>query len=242
MIFYGRRVDATVPGIARVHGLDRVPLAREPLTVPFLPDGESSLVVHDTHGRLDVIIAGPRTHAKYRTYVPASFYTQLVLSPAAARRIVGAPISELTDRAVAIEDVWGKRGRDLRERLAACAGNVAKTIAVLTAEVSAESTAGVAHAVRALDAGTSVADVATTLGIGERAVRRLFLEHIGVAPKLFARIARIRRAARAVGKQSLADLAASHGFYDQPHLNAEFRALLGMSPGAFIRAQFALAH
>jgi AraC-like DNA-binding protein len=38
------------------------------------------------------------------------------------------------------------------------------------------------------------------------------------------------------GASSLADIAADAGYYDQPHMNAEFRELSGFSPREFLAA------
>jgi len=38
------------------------------------------------------------------------------------------------------------------------------------------------------------------------------------------------------GKESLAEVALAAGYYDQPHLNAEFRELSGFSPRDFLAA------
>jgi AraC-like DNA-binding protein len=73
--------------------------------------------------------------------------------------------------------------------------------------------------------------VATELGIGERQLERLFVEKVGHGPKLFARIVRMHRviglASRA--RQRQAELAASAGFSDEPHLLRELKALTGVT-------------
>jgi methylphosphotriester-DNA--protein-cysteine methyltransferase len=70
--------------------------------------------------------------------------------------------------------------------------------------------------------------------VSERHLRNVFREEIGISPKRYARIARIRRVAAKAGTESWARLAADHGFYDQAHLVAEFRELLGVTPRAFL--------
>jgi AraC-like DNA-binding protein len=62
-----------------------------------------------------------------------------------------------------------------------------------------------------------------------------FRDQIGVAPKLYARIVRFTRAAELLqaGRSSLIDVALAAGYYDQPHMNADFRDLSGMTPREF---------
>ncbi len=81
----------------------------------------------------------------------------------------------------------------------------------------------------------SVARLAAALGVGERRLRRSCDDALGYGPKMFQRIARLRRfvaAAAAPGRGSLAALALAAGYADQPHLTRECRALTGVTPAA----------
>jgi AraC-like DNA-binding protein len=78
------------------------------------------------------------------------------------------------------------------------------------------------------------------LGCSRRHLAGRFAHDIGLPPKAVARVLRFRRVvallhgegARAPGR--LGELAAAAGFYDQPHLNREFRALAGVTPGEYV--------
>src|SRR5437588_11929303 len=67
----------------------------------------------------------------------------------------------------------------------------------------------------------------------------LVLRVIGAPPKRYARILRFRRVLSLLqsGAAPLADLALDAGYYDQPHMNAEFRELSGFSPREFLAAR-----
>ncbi|AKT42480.1 uncharacterized protein CMC5_067060 [Chondromyces crocatus] len=57
-----------------------------------------------------------------------------------------------------------------------------------------------------------------------------------MSPKAFIRSVRLQRAVRALrAGELLTKVAADAGYYDQSHMNADFRELLGMTPGAFMR-------
>ena len=94
-----------------------------------------------------------------------------------------------------------------------------------------------------------VRDLIATTGYSERQVLNLFRKHVGITPKQFARVQRFRRLLGALGgaedpwlgagplpPQDWAGLAAAHGYADQSHLNHEFRALAGTTPGAYAAA------
>lgn len=74
------------------------------------------------------------------------------------------------------------------------------------------------------------------MGISERSLERRFREHIGVSPKLFARIGRFQAALdRLRGGQydKLSDIAFEHGYADQSHFIRTFREFTGYSPQQF---------
>jgi len=66
--------------------------------------------------------------------------------------------------------------------------------------------------------------------IGSRQLRRQFNRHIGLAPKVFARIVRFQTALRVVRASAVPNwgaAVAAAGYFDQPHLLREFRRLHG---------------
>ena len=95
----------------------------------------------------------------------------------------------------------------------------------------------VAEAVRRLPSERAQ-DIAVGLGVSERHLRRLFHQTLGMSPKRYERIARFRRAidaARADAGTTWTSIAAAVGYYDQAHLIADFHAIAGATPGAFLR-------
>jgi AraC-like DNA-binding protein len=60
---------------------------------------------------------------------------------------------------------------------------------------------------------------------------------VGVSPKMFARVARVRRAiakARVAAHVDWAALAVEAGYYDQSHLAGEIRELTGRAPSEWL--------
>lgn len=80
---------------------------------------------------------------------------------------------------------------------------------------------------------TAVSRLAARTGLSSRQLRRKFAEHVGLSPKEFARLRRIRQACVLMLEQKGAELAAvslAGGYSDQPHLTREFRGIFGSSP------------
>jgi len=87
--------------------------------------------------------------------------------------------------------------------------------------------------------GAPVSRHAAAVGLSERQLRRRFLVAVGLSPKVYARVARLHRAmalARSSSVPDWAEIAVRSGFYDQPHMLAEFRRAVGSSCGRFFQA------
>lgn len=81
--------------------------------------------------------------------------------------------------------------------------------------------------------------LADAVHLGQRQLERLYQEQVGLSPKKIAQLRRVRQA-RAVLKQNshtLADVAYRCGFYDQAHFIREFKAVIGLTPGAYLARQ-----
>jgi AraC-like DNA-binding protein len=150
----------------------------------------------------------------------------------------------LTDQIVPLHDLWGRAGVDLRHELLTSSGlpavldRLAHAFAVRTRQTFEPASARLARqAVRLLEGdAVRVESVAERLGVTARHLRRAFTESVGIGPKEFARTVRLQRAVRTAGTASdWARVAAGAGYYDQAHLIADFRELVGLTPSAFVR-------
>ena len=209
-----------------------------------LPDGRTSLLFRAFEGGRtgDVWVAGPKMRAKFKTATGITRIVSLQFKPGWSVALLGVPASELTDRIVPLDEVWGRVGHELCGDLLAARSpademaGIARALA-LRAGRSFETTSGqlARRAVRLLEGGeTRVESVADRLGVTARHLRRAFTENVGIGPKDFARTVRLQRAVRMGATSSdWARIAAEAGYYDQAHLIAEFRQLVGLTPGAF---------
>ena len=84
----------------------------------------------------------------------------------------------------------------------------------------------------------SIAQLRDHVGWSKTRLTTKFVEQVGVSPKQYARVMRFSHALRRLhgGRASLVDVAIEAGYYDQPHLNAEFRQLSGFTPTEFLHA------
>lgn len=221
-----------------VHDGNRIALPRAEIHVVarFGPSAQGGLDVHAMGGRQSV-------HRKLVRGGHKAVMVRLRLgTPLTA---LGASAPELADRIVALEDLWGEAAKQrLCDELAAATDTaaasvvLARTIAerlTTTRRVDPRTATALAAADRLVHA--NVNQVALDLGVSERHLRRLFHDVLGLGPKAFARLARFQRAlvaARTDTRASWAGVAVAAGYYDQAHLIAEFRAIAGVTPRAFL--------
>lgn len=195
--------------------------------------------------RSDLNVMGPRTRASYHVGKDIPLCVRVRLVPGRARALLGAPVSALVDRVAPLSELWGESGRRLADELVGRRPQqvldlletaLRKRLAVTPA--GDLSTAELLRAVIAeLSAGPkrpTVASIAQRHGVSERHLRNVFTGGVGVSLREFTRIQRVRTVLGRTGEHRLAQLAHGAGYYDQSHMTAEFRDLMGVPPGAFI--------
>jgi AraC-like DNA-binding protein len=218
-----------------------------------VPDPATVLVWRITaDGRCAVLVMGPRTHASYFDAKDVPLCLRLRIGPGAAPALLGVAAGEIVDRVVPLDELWGRPAHRLAEELAERADRptlaVEHLVAALRARVGATRVpAGSDDLVRAAAAGLSagsgrpparVGEVARRVGVGERQLRTAFTTAVGVSPKRFARLSRVRSVVAGASRESWARLANDAGYYDQSHMTAEFREVMHVTPGAFVRRAF----
>ncbi len=86
----------------------------------------------------------------------------------------------------------------------------------------------------------SVLGLSGATGLSERQIHRRCMAAFGYGPAVLARILRLRRALQLArsheGPLRLAELAATAGYFDQPHLAHEVRAIMGTTPTRLLRS------
>jgi AraC-like DNA-binding protein len=166
------------------------------------------------------------------------------LVPLGAYRILGMPVSELQGQCVALEDLFGGEGRRLVERLREAAGwdarfDLLERFLLARAAVGPVPTPAVQWAIgrlRETGGRARIDALASELGCSRRYLTARFTAEVGLAPKTIARQIRFSRVCARVREEpaAWARLAAEAGYYDQAHLNRDFRELAGTTPTDFV--------
>jgi AraC-like DNA-binding protein len=197
--------------------------------VPYRIDGES----------FQTFVGGLTDRPTDTEFAGAAAGVQVDLTPLGARRAIGIPMEELTNRVVALEDVLGRGAGELVGRLhdaATWRERFALLDAALLRRVAAgpEPAPEVAWSYARLTAAggrLAVGALASEVGWSRRHLAARWRRDVGMGPKAVARVVRFERATRLLREgRALADVAYDCGYTDQPHLNREFRALAGGTP------------
>jgi AraC-like DNA-binding protein len=220
------------------------------VTHRVLPDGCADLIV-GVPDHPEPVIVGTMLRA---LVVPLGGPVDMFgvrFRPGGALPFVGTRLDELTDRRVALHELWGPGAEAFGESLAPA---LMETRAALAERMLAHRlhsrprrreadevlTARAVAFYRRARGGVGVREVSAALGIGERRLERLFERYVGVGPRTLGRVLRFRRALREIERARVARtppswpaIAFAAGYADQPHLIREFKALAGLTPARY---------
>jgi AraC-like DNA-binding protein len=240
--YVGYRLEGFAPGchqglpsrhVTLIVSLDR------PVELAVMPDPRQS------PGSFWTLVGGLHSAPATIRHDGRQHGVHLELSPLGTRALLGLPAGELASTVVHLQDLLGPRGQELPERLAGLADWPAR-FAVLDqflagmAADRAGPPAPVAWAWRRLVAtggGVEVAALAREAGWSRRHLGEAFRRELGISPKVAARVLRFERSCRLLRRRQrprLAEVALASGYYDQAHLNREWRELAGRSPAAWL--------
>ncbi|WP_083683398.1 helix-turn-helix domain-containing protein [Actinoalloteichus fjordicus] len=215
------------------------------------PDPATALVWRITaEGDSDLLVLGPRTHAAYRAGKELPLCVQLRIRPGHAQTLLGVAVDEIADRTVPLRTLWGRQAALLAEELTELGvdppGVLHRLETTLLGRLTSRAGPGLDRAGLLREATARLAgglrrtperlgDAARDLGLSERQLRTVFTRAVGLSPRRFARVTRVRTvlAATGAGVGSWSRLAADAGYYDQSHLTAEFREVMQVTPGRF---------
>ncbi|MFE5482778.1 helix-turn-helix transcriptional regulator [Streptomyces sp. NPDC056527] len=166
---------------------------------------------------------------------------EVCLSPRAAYALLGVSPRELDGSVTALENLWGRHERRLREQLTDATTwqeRLALTNEFLTKRAEGAPTmspevAAAWDTIVARRGRIRVGDLAASSGWSRKRLWSRFSAQIGLTPKRAAMLVRFDHAARALrAGESAGDVALACGYADQPHLHRDVLALAGCTPGA----------
>lgn len=170
--------------------------------------------------------------------------------PGMAGLFLTTPLHAITDQRADINLLWGRSDADrLADALWASDAPERARLALIEHELLRRLRAGAGQpdgrvqlarqalwALEASGGALRVEDLAAQLRVSRQHLAAQFRAHVGLPPKLFARICRFRQASSAIRATSTPDwaqLALECGYFDQSHLIHDFQELAGSTPERF---------
>lgn len=166
--------------------------------------------------------------------------------PHGAFPLFGIPMRETANGLFGSDDLFGRWGREVRERLRNLEA-VSQKVAFIQDELVAllqkngSDNRLVAFCVRALqlaDGQVAIRELEDRTGFTRRYLDRLFSQHVGFSPKTLAGIFRFQRFYRKWAQGAAFEAMKAELFdyyYDQAHFTREFKRMTGYSPRRFTR-------
>ena len=163
------------------------------------------------------------------------------LHPWMVERVLGAPAIELRESLVDLDVMWGSAVDEVRNELHAARDPSAR-LAIVERAVAAQARrrtsrdGGVAEALcrdAERDGRVTIGQLAARHGLTHRRVIEVFDRAVGLKPKGFQRVRRLRRVFHLVSESprpTWTAIAHRCGYFDQAHLINDFRLLTGISP------------
>lgn len=188
--------------------------------------------------------AGPMKRALVVLLSPATNVFGVRFAPGGAFPFLRIPLHELAEQQVPLAELFGTDGDELAEQVAGEEFPAGKFGLIETALLRrggrAEHLPGwlsaTLDASRHCSALPSITVLARIVGLSPRQLERNFQMRIGLSPKRFCRIVRLKRLVgilKSSREPGWAETAAAADYYDQAHLIHEFRDLGGVTPRQF---------
>lgn len=239
-------------GFAPAHRMDR-----------FLPDGNTELIVdlsddpqyiydNETLAEIQTCqrawVSGIRTRPITIPSGRGSRMLVVAFKKGRASPFYPLPISELTDRVMSADLIFGLDSVNLREQLLAApstAGMFQLVEAFLLyraggALPTGEETRCVAYAVARITSKPDRAgfqQLSEQIGYSQKHFINLFKKQVGVSPGQYMKIMRFQKAILEIetaGSVHWSEIALRNGFYDQAHFIHEFKSYSGFTPGEYL--------
>lgn len=154
------------------------------------------------------------------------------------------PVSDLEDKAVSLDVVFGEKGKELEDRVIPVADNLQRIKLIeefLLSRLSEPQTIDAitrscVEAIFQSQGQLDVVQLADKMNISKRNIERKFVTAIGMSPKQLSKVVRLQAAMKMLEQKkfsNLTSLAYENGYYDQAHFIKDFKEFTGMSPKSF---------
>lgn len=229
---HGEMVNRTLPDTSLVMSF------RYKGQVRFLNQGTA-------HELSSFTLSGLRKTDRLINYSSHTANILVIFREAAAHAFIKEPLHELFEHSVPLDNFTGYRHLDqIGEQLSAARSNTERITLVeqflLSKICNGRPDPLITAALQKIHTtkgAIKIKELAGALYISQDAFEKRFRSRVGVSPKQFAYIVKMRSViSGAMEGRSLAAIAFDAGYYDQPHFNKDFKLFTGQTPTEFLKS------
>lgn len=191
-------------------------------------------------------LTGPGTLSYVTRIDPGEAVLTIHFRPGGALPFFGIPLADLENACVNLTDLWGADAALLRERLIATPAwprriEIVEDFLLTRLRPTPLTLMPVLH-VAEHQPSLRVSEAAELTGLSPKRLIATFRHEIGLTPKAYLRVRRLQSALRLLdaGTGDGADVAATLGYFDQPHFVREFRGFTSITPTQYASRRSAL--
>lgn len=200
----------------------------------IVPDGcvDACFVLSEKDPR--VLLFGTTTRTSSYHLEAGVPYFGVRFRPGKASLFVRECIADLTDTQLRVSHFGGLSAEEflVAGSFASRRQRLEELLMSTLSRANVEAVRAVTYAISEINSSHGdirVRDLAASCNLSERQLERLFVERVGISPKLYARIQRFRSVLNHLedpadqGQPKIADVAALYGYTDQSHLIRDFK-------------------
>lgn len=233
--------------VESVHGQVNRVLPATSLVMAFRYRGRVSYEANHIKSDLStMVISGLRKSGRLMNYEKATSNIVVLFTETGASAFIKEPLHELFEKSVSLDNLSGYRDITQLEDKLAEANNDQQRIRLieqfLLIRLQYIKPDGLTnHALRHIHASNGslrIKELASLLCISQDAFGKRFRKVVGVAPKQFANIIRMKSiiSRSEMKAHRLNELAFNAGYFDQSHFNKDFKTFTGLTPTDFSRS------
>lgn len=205
--------------------------------------GQVSFLENDFRNELPTAtISGLRKSGKLVNYSQNSANLLVVFNEAGANAFIKEPLHGLYDSSIALDNIY-KDVAHIEEQLAEAKNNTARITLIeqyllskLYPEEPDKLVLAALEKIHAANGSLKIKELAQSLYISQDAFEKRFRRVVGVSPKQFSSIIRMKSiVSTGFTKETLSEVAFNAGYFDQPHFNKDFKLFTGKTPTDFIK-------
>ena len=191
------------------------------------------------------VVSGLRKSGRLINYAKDTGNILVLFKEAGAHAFIREPLYELFEESVSLDHFTGYQNISIIEEQLAGAANNTQRIALIEQVLISKlyhhkpdllilAALEKIHTAKGI---IRIKDLAHTLCISLDAFEKRFRRVVGVSPKQFAYIIRMKSiVSNGLKRQTLTETAFEAGYFDQPHFNKDFKLFTGQTPTDFLKS------